>query len=80
MRAEIFYHSNTEFRMRYAQGGEMVRTCPVYDLVMVLDRVDRRPFQLQIQTFFGTLADTPRNTATISTASGQPYRSHFVPV
>jgi hypothetical protein len=79
MRAEIAYHSAATWRMRYAQGAEAVRTLPVSDLMMVLDRVDERPFSLQIQTFFGTLADMPRNTATISFADGKPYRSHFTP-
>ena len=80
MRAEIAYTSGTTFRMRYAQGGEAVRVMPVHDLVMVLDRVEARPFSLQVQTFFGTLQDIPRNTATITMPGGSPYRSHFVPV
>jgi hypothetical protein len=80
MRAEIAYTSGTTFRMRYAQGGEAVRVMPVHDLVMVLDRVEARPFGLQVQTFFGTLQDIPRNTATITMPGGSPYRSHFVPV
>jgi hypothetical protein len=65
--------------MRYAQGREAVRTMPVHDLVMVLDRVSDRLFDLQVQTFFGTLQDIPRNTATIIMPGGNPYRSHFVP-
>ena len=80
MRAEIAFTSQATFRMRYAQGGEAVRTMPVHDLVMVLDRVDGRPFGVQVQTFFGTLEDIPRNTATITMPGGGPYRSHFVPV
>jgi hypothetical protein len=80
MRAEIAYTSGTTFSMRYAQGGEAVRTMPVHDLVMVLDRVEGRPFALQVQTFFGTLQDIPRNAATITMPGGNPYRSHFVPV
>jgi hypothetical protein len=79
MRAEIAYTSGTTFRMRYAQGREAVRTMPVHDLVMVLDRVSDRLFDLQVQTFFGTLQDIPRNTATIIMPGGNPYRSHFVP-
>jgi hypothetical protein len=79
MRAEIAYHSAATWHMRYAQGAEAVRTVPVSDLMMVLDRVDECLFSLQIQTFFGTLADMPRNTATISFADGKPYRSHFTP-
>lgn len=79
MRADIAYTSNTTYRMRYAQGREIVRTMPVHDLVMVLDRVDGRPFGLQVQTFFGTLDDIPRNSATIYMTDGSPYRSHFAP-
>lgn len=79
MRAEIAFTSTTTFRMRYAQGDEAVRTMPVHDLTMVLDRVTDRPFDLQVQTFFGTIDEIPRNTATISMANGAPYRSHFVP-
>ena len=80
MRAEIAYTSDSTYRMRYAQGSEAVRTMPVRDLVMVLDRADGRPFGLQVQTFFGTLMDIPRNTATIYMPDGTPHRSHFVPV
>jgi hypothetical protein len=79
MRAEIAFTSDITFRMRYAQGSEIVRTMPVHDLLMVLDRVESRPFDLQVQTFFGTLHDIPRNTATIYLANGVAYRSHFVP-
>jgi len=79
MRAEIAFTSDTTFRMRYAQGEEIVRTMPVHDLVMVLDRTEGRPFELQVQTFFGTIDDVPRNTATIYMANGAPYRSHFAP-
>ena len=79
MRAEICYTSDTDYTMRYAQGWTAVRTMPVRDLVMVLDRVDGRPFGLQIQTFFGTLQDISRNSATIVMPDGKPYRSHFVP-
>ena len=78
MRAEIAFTSDITFRMRYAQGAETVRTMPVHDLLMVLDRV-KRPFGLQVQTFFGTLHDVSRNTATIYMANGVAYRSHFVP-
>ena len=49
MRAEICYTSDIDYTMRYAQGWTAVRTMPVRDLVMVLDRVDGRPFRLQIQ-------------------------------
>jgi hypothetical protein len=79
MRVEIAYRSEREFRMRYAQGAEAVRVFPVRDLLMVLDRVDSRPFGIQIQTFFGTLTDQSRNSATIYSSDGQPRHSHFVP-
>jgi hypothetical protein len=79
MRAEIAFTSDVEFRMRYAQGAETVRTMPVNDLVMVLDRAEGRPFGLHVQTFFGTLNDISRNTATIFLADGTAYRSHFAP-
>lgn len=79
MRAEIAFTSSATFSMRYAQGETAVRTMPVHDLVMVLDRVSDRPFELQVQTFFGTIHDIPRNSATISFADGRPYRSHIVP-
>ena len=79
MRAEIAFTSKATFSMRYAQGEEAVRTMPVHDLLMVLDRVEGRPFGLQVQTFFGTIDDIPRNTATIYMANGAPCRSHFVP-
>jgi hypothetical protein len=79
MRAEVAFTSKATFRMRYAQGGEAVRTMPVSDLVMVLDRVESRPFGLQVQTFFGTIDAAPRNAATIYLADGTPRRSHFVP-
>ena len=79
MRAEICYTSDIDYTMRYAQGWTAVRTMPVRDLVMVLDRVDGRPFRLQIQTFFGTLQDISRNSSTIFMPDGKPYRSHSVP-
>ena len=79
MRAEIAFTSAASFRMRYAQGDETVRAMPVSDLVMILDRVDQRPFGLHVQTFFGTLEDTPRNSATIYMANGARYREHFAP-
>lgn len=79
MRAEIAYRSARSFTMRYAQGATAVRTMPVQDLLMVLDRMDDRPFGLQIQTFFGTLTDQSRNAATIFSADGQARHSHFVP-
>lgn len=79
MRAEIAFTSAASFLMRYAQGDEMVRTMPVSELVMILDRVDHRPFGLHVQTFFGTLEETPRNSATIYTAEGAATHSHFAP-
>jgi hypothetical protein len=79
MRAEIAYRSEKSYTMRYAQGATAVRTMPVQDLMMILDRVDGRPFGLQIQTFFGTLSDQSRNSATIFSADGHPRHSHFVP-
>ncbi len=79
MRAEIAYAGSTEFRMRYAQGSEAVRTVPVRDLVMVLDRVDDRPFGLQVQTFFGTLGAIPRNSATVYLPDGRQCREHVMP-
>jgi hypothetical protein len=79
MRAEIACRSDRPFAMRYAQGATAVRTMPVHDLTMILDRVDERPFSLQIQTFFGTLTDQSRNSATIFSADGQARHSHFVP-
>jgi hypothetical protein len=79
MRAEIAFTSAASFRMRFAQGEETVRTMPVSDLVMILDRVDQRSFGLHVQTFFGTLEETPRNTATIYTAEGAATHSHFAP-
>ena len=78
MRAVIAFTGKATFRMRYAQGDEAVRTMPVHDLVMVLDRVTDHPFDLQVQTFFGTLDDIPRNAATIYMANGARYRFHFV--
>ncbi len=79
MRAEIAYRSAAPYNMRYAQGATIVRVMPVSDLLMVLDRVDSRPFQLQIQTLFGTLSEQSRNSATVSNAAGQPLHSHFCP-
>jgi hypothetical protein len=79
MRAEISHRGDRTFTMRYAQGAEIVRTVPVNDLIMILDRVDERPFGLQIQTFFGTVSNQPRNSATIYTAEGHPSHSHYVP-
>ncbi|HEY4173830.1 MAG TPA: hypothetical protein VGM42_12450 [Rhodopila sp.] len=79
MRVEIAYRGEREFRMRYAQGAETVRVFPVRDLLMVLDRVDSRPFGIQIQTFFGTITDQPRNSATIYSSDGKPRHSHFMP-
>ncbi len=78
MRAEVSYRGDKSYTMRYAQGSEAVRTFPVYDLVMILDRVDERPFGLQIQTFFGTISNQSRNAATIFSADGAPRHSHFV--
>lgn len=78
MRAKIDFTSITTFRMRYAQGAEAVRTMPVHDLVMILDRTDGRPFELQVQTFYGTIDDTPRNAATIYRSNGALHRFHFV--
>lgn len=77
MRAKITFTSSTTFRMRYAQGAEIVRTMPVNDLIMVLDRADGRPFNVQAQTFYGTLNHASRNEATIYTASGARYRSRL---
>ena len=79
MRAEIAYRGDRTYSMRYAQGAEAVRTVPVSDLIMILDRVDARPFGLQIQTFFGTVSNQSRNSATIYWADGRPGHSHFVP-
>ncbi|MGH7050872.1 MAG: hypothetical protein ACREE5_09535 [Acetobacteraceae bacterium] len=79
MRAKIAFTSSATFRMRYAQGAEAVRTMPVNDLIMVLDRIEGRPFNVQVQTFYGTLDDAARNEATIYTANGARYRSHCGP-
>ena len=72
MRAEICYTSDIDYTMRYAQGWTAVRTMPVRDLVMVLDRVDGRPFRLQIQTFFGTLQDISRTPPRSSCRTANP--------
>ena len=79
MRLEIAFVSPMPFRMRYAQGPSAVRTTMMTDLLMVLDRVDERPFGLHVQTFFGTLAEISRNSATLSMANGEKCWSYVVP-
>lgn len=77
MRAKIAFTSSTTFRMRYAQGAEAVRIMPVNDLIMMLNRVEGRPFGVQVQTFYGALDDVAGNEATIYTANGARCCSHF---
>lgn len=45
----------------------------VSELLEVLDRVNHRRFGLHVQTFFGTIDEMPRNSATIYMPDGSPY-------
>jgi len=69
MRLDIHYNGNTAFRARYAQGSEVVRTFPATALVLVVDRVDVRPFRLHVQSFFPTFVTGPDHVG-LKTANG----------
>jgi hypothetical protein len=80
MRAVIKYHGTTSYRTRYAQGVTAVRTMPVNDLLMVLDRVDDAPFALQVQTLFGILPEAAANQSEVFTSAGKPLKKYQLPV
>lgn len=72
-RLEISFISPRDITMRYVMGGTGVRTMPVRQVFMVVDRADdRRPTRLHIQTFYGGVTTAaPYNGAVLTDANGQ---------
>lgn len=71
-RLEVSFIAPRDVMMRYVQGGVCVRSMPVRQLTMVVDRADRDPLRLHIQTFFGGITlENPYNGAVLFTPQGQ---------
>lgn len=71
-RLEVNFIAPRDVPMRYVQGGVCVRSMPVRQLTMVIDRADRHALRLHIQTFFGGLTlENPYNGAVLFTPTGQ---------
>ena len=71
-RLEISFIAPRDITMRYVMGGTGVRTMPVRQVFMVVDRADAAPpLRLHVQTFYGglTLA-APYSGAVLTDAAG----------
>ena len=71
-RLEICFIAPRDVMMRYVQGGAVVRSMPVRQLTLVLDRADRAPLRLHVQTFFGGMTvSAPYNGAVLFDPRGE---------
>ena len=71
-RLEICFIAPRDVTMRYVQGGAVVRTMPVRQLTMLVDRSDRGRLRLHVQTFFGGVpVNEPHSGAVLSNPRGE---------
>jgi len=71
-RLEVCFIAPRDVPMRFVSGGATVRSLPVRQLTLIVDRADRDALRLHIQTFFGGMPNSaPYNGAVLSDQRGQ---------